>query len=88
MLNGLTNGVFITTSRFQRGASSHVSKYTVNGYQIDLVDADRFFDLMKLAQRPMYQSIDEFPIEECRKTMRLVSSYWAEDMMADTDFWG
>lgn len=87
VLNGLTSGVFITTSRFQRGASSHVSKYSVNGYKIELVDADRFFDLMKLAQRPMYQSIDEFPINECRRTMSLLSSWWAEDMLADPDYY-
>ncbi len=60
VLAGFTKGIFVTTSRFQAGAPDTVQKYSSCGYQIDLVDADRFYETLRLTQRPQYNSVEEF----------------------------
>jgi len=50
VLNGHTRGIFVTTSAFQRGAYSCAEKAKQHGAQIELMDADRFLDLLKIAQ--------------------------------------
>lgn len=51
MVNGLTKGVFVTTSDFTRGAPRTVSKLAERGYRIELYDAVRFLDALKISQR-------------------------------------
>jgi restriction system protein len=60
VLAGMTKGVFVTTSGFQSGASRTASRYESQGYAVELYDAERFYDALKIAQRPMYDSIGEF----------------------------
>jgi restriction system protein len=50
VLNGHTHGVFVTTSTFQRGAYSCAERAKQHGALIELMDADRFLDLLKIAQ--------------------------------------
>jgi restriction system protein len=54
LLNGLTRGIFVTTSNFQRGGKTTTEKYAARGYEIELLDAERFYDALKIAQREMY----------------------------------
>jgi hypothetical protein len=62
MLNGLTSGIFVTTSGFQSGGETTTEKYKTRGYEIELLDAGRFYDKLTIAQRNMYDSLEEFPV--------------------------
>lgn len=51
ILHGITNGIFITTSDFQRGARKAVSDLETKGYKIELCNSTQFYDAMKLSRR-------------------------------------
>jgi restriction system protein len=59
LLNGLTRGIFITTSSFQSGANSTAERFRLIGIPIELVDAEGFYDALGLAQRTAYMSISD-----------------------------
>jgi restriction system protein len=59
VLGGLTKGIFVTTSRFQAGAVGTVDRLSRRGYRIELMDADRFYDALKIAQRARYEFKDD-----------------------------
>ena len=56
MLRGITRGVFVTTSSFQRGAHLAVRRSADLGKPIELVDSQRFYDALRIAQRSQYTS--------------------------------
>jgi restriction system protein len=62
VLKGMTCGVFVTTSKFRRGAKLAEKAYATQGYKIKLIDAERFYDALKIAKRPKYSSFADFPI--------------------------
>jgi restriction system protein len=64
LLNGLTCGIFVTTSAFQRGGADTAKRLAERGQTIRLVDADAFYELLKLAQRDRYASFEDFPVKE------------------------
>lgn len=49
IINGLTKGVFVTTSSFRKGAKRTANKLSSIGYPIELVDAARFFDALDIS---------------------------------------
>lgn len=51
VINGHTRGMFITTSSFQHGAIETARRSEEKGYPIELMDADKFYDALKIAQR-------------------------------------
>lgn len=53
-------GMFVTTSHFQPAAVTAAAQHGSLGHRIELVDAQRFYDALKLSQRPHYASKDEF----------------------------
>jgi len=59
VINGMTSGVFVTTSDFTSGAPRTVDLAAARGIRVDLYDAARFYDALKLAQRTAYESADE-----------------------------
>lgn len=63
LLGGLTKGMFVTTSCFQSGAQSTVDRYAIRGYRIELVDAMRFYDTLKLAQSTTYARPSEVTVQ-------------------------
>ncbi len=63
VLGGYTKGMFVTTSDYQRGGSSTVSKALERGVEVELVNAQQFYDALKLSQRPMYGDLEEFLCE-------------------------
>jgi restriction system protein len=63
VLKGLTKGVFVTTSTFTQGAQSAVIVYQHRGYKIELMDALKFYDALKIARREMFSSLAEFEQE-------------------------
>jgi restriction system protein len=54
VLQGLTRGIFVTTSSFTAGAEAVAAKAEARGLAIELVDAARFYDALGIAQRAMY----------------------------------
>ena len=60
LLAGVTRGIFVTTSSFQSGAKTAVETYErLRGMPIELVDAERFFGALGLAQRTRYRSAND-----------------------------
>lgn len=50
VIGGYTRGVFVTTFEFQSGAIGTASASKKRGFPIELVDAHRFFEMLKIAQ--------------------------------------
>ncbi len=63
VLKGYTRGMFVTTSKFSKGSIKSSRTYLKRGYSVELIDSKRFFDAIKIAQRPMYRSFNEFQQE-------------------------
>lgn len=60
VLHGMTKGVFVTTSRFRSGAVRASAELATKGYSVELLDAQKFYDALKVTQRPVYRSKQEF----------------------------
>jgi restriction system protein len=50
VIGGHAKGIFVTTSEFQSGAFSTAAASAYRGFPIELVDAPRFFEELKIAQ--------------------------------------
>ncbi len=50
VVGGYTKGIFVTTSTFQSGAEATASLSGLRGFPIELYDAKRFYDALKIAQ--------------------------------------
>jgi restriction system protein len=61
VVNNLTRGVFVTTSRFQKGALRTSRSAALRGVPIELVDAARLFDALRIAQHSAPISSKEIP---------------------------
>jgi restriction system protein len=60
LYKGLTQGVFVTTGQFTSGARSTAEGYENNrGFRIDLLDAPRLFDMLKIGIKPAYNDDSE-----------------------------
>lgn len=64
-LAGLTEGVFVTTSRFTQGAVSTATRYSGRGYRLELVDADALFELLLLRRHRLGDLRDEIDVSRC-----------------------
>lgn len=58
-LKGMTKGIFVTTSDFPKGTEEKISKSVIRGIAIQLVDADKFYDALGIAQRIAYNSLSD-----------------------------
>ncbi|MDQ1744446.1 MAG: restriction system protein [Pseudonocardiales bacterium] len=72
VLNGMTRGVFVTTSGFTTGAPRTVAGYARAGYQIELVDGTRFLEQLEIAQREMYRDREELVASIARDDLVLI----------------
>jgi restriction system protein len=59
VLKGITRGIFVTTSEFQRGAVTAAEISASKGIKIDLWNADTFYDRLRLVQRSMYRDAND-----------------------------
>jgi restriction system protein len=59
VLNGSTQGVFVTTEDFTRGAVRTASRYQAQGLAISLCNAASFYDKLQLTTRPPYLYVDD-----------------------------
>lgn len=57
-VGGYTKGVFVTTSRFQPGGTQASALAHARGMAIELLDAPRFFEELKIAQRSRFAQQD------------------------------
>jgi restriction system protein len=55
ILNGHTRGAFVTTSSFRRGAKSAARRFGAIGTPIELLDCERFFAALGIAQRKTWR---------------------------------
>ena len=60
VLDGMTKGVFVTTSDFTSGAPRTVQGFQQHGIQIELINGERLLSQLEIAQRAMYRSREEF----------------------------
>jgi restriction system protein len=68
VLEGHTRGIFITTSAFQAGATDTALRSAQRGYPIELWDARRFLDALKIAQ--LTSSTDVIALKPWRKLVK------------------
>jgi len=59
LLGGHMKGIFITTSKFRRGATRTAERYTAMGRPVELVNADQFFQKLGIAQLKRVDITDE-----------------------------
>ena len=59
ILNGVTEGVFVTTSSYSSGSTKTAAEYISRGLNISLYDSDRFYDRLKITRRPLYSRSDD-----------------------------
>lgn len=60
LLNDHPSGIFVTTSSYQSGAYDAARGFAARGLPIELLDADRFYDALKITRRPMYTDYDDW----------------------------
>lgn len=58
--NNMTKGIFVTTSKFQKGSYKAVDKFSNQNYKIELVDCDKFYDLLKMSKTKQCETYEEF----------------------------
>ena len=55
LVNGVTQGAFITTSSYSRGARETARLCRKLGHPIELIDAESFYDRLRLRRRALYR---------------------------------
>lgn len=59
LLEGFTRGVFVTTSDFQSGCAPTATQAAFIGTPVELINADQFYEMLRIAQRPAYSSFED-----------------------------
>jgi len=57
---GYTKGIYVTTSRFRSGAQDEADTAAERGFPIELIDADKFYRALGIAQGTLTRSPDEW----------------------------
>src|ERR1044072_2862351 len=60
ILSGYTKGIFVTTSSYSSGALKAIAGYESRGLPIELVDAKRFYDALRLSQREHFKDSSDW----------------------------
>jgi len=55
VLNGMTEGIFVTTSSYRKGAARTASKFQELGYPIKLIDCKTFLEALEIAQPSQFK---------------------------------
>jgi restriction system protein len=81
MIKGYTEGIFVTTSRFQSGAAPTAEASAVQGYKITLMDGQQLYDALKLVQINEALPFDPATAHQYFSNMTLISNettqtYW------------
>jgi restriction system protein len=59
LLGGHTKGIFVTTSNFRRGATRTAERFTAIGCPVELINAERFFQKLGIAQLKQFHILDK-----------------------------
>lgn len=71
--NDMTEGIFVTTSRFQSGAFKSATNFEKRGIGIELIDSNKFYDALqikKIDQRGYDELIDVLSKVKLEETYR------------------
>lgn len=68
LLAGYNKGIFVTTSYFQPGATKAAQAYTTKTLPVELLDAKRFYDALKISQKT------EINIDILKQSIRNITS--------------
>lgn len=58
--NDMSQGLFVTTSKFQKGAYKSIEKFSEKNYKIDLIDSEKFYEALKISRIKQCQNYEEF----------------------------
>lgn len=58
MLGDHTSGMFVTTSKFRSGAKKAAKGFSNRGLPIELIDAERFYDALKISKKIIHNKDD------------------------------
>ena len=73
IINGLTKGVFVTTSKFTRGAKKTAEISLIRGYPIKLINAYQLYDVLEIAQTKVNRTPEEW-LKIVRPRLKLLES--------------
>jgi len=73
LLSGHKRGIFVTTSDFQPGAYLAAGRYSIQTIPIELINAERFYDALKLTQKPTVDT--SVIIESAQNTLNILFPY-------------
>jgi restriction system protein len=79
LVNDLTKGIYVTTSHFQSGAQRTVNLFASRGYQVELVDALRFYDALEISRSPGIRSLQQLEQHTGPITSAVIAELDAED---------
>ncbi|MGC6400288.1 restriction endonuclease [Sphingomonas sp. FW199] len=74
IIAGFTKGMFVTTSSFRSGAVEDAGRFSALGMPIELLDAPRFFDALRISQTKVDRSKGEW-ITKIRPHLRKLGSF-------------
>lgn len=74
LLGDHTSGIYVTTSQYRSGATDAAYKSGEKGIAIELLDAKRFYDALKIAQK-IQANIDLLPFMVSRESIPKISFY-------------
>ena len=60
VLEGHTRGIFVTTSDFQSGAADVAARSAARGIPIELVNAERFLEMLHVTARQPYADPEDW----------------------------
>ena len=63
VLGGYTRGIFVTTSRFTKGAKRAAEVSRETSTPIELIDSERFLEALQISQRPAYETYEDWRTE-------------------------
>jgi restriction system protein len=85
LLGGHTKGVFITTSKFQKGAVKTAKRLAEIGWPIELIDAERFLEALGIAQIRTFRVDSETIISRIVKNCIHIGSGIAKEFTPGED---
>lgn len=69
MFSGITKGIFVTTSRFTKGSEKLAAESHRSTVPIELVDAARFYDALRIAQCSAIRSFEDIGRDTIEKLL-------------------
>jgi restriction system protein len=75
IIKGITRGIFVTTSSFRAGAPRTARLCSLAGIPIELIDAQRFYEALKLSQSKIDEEPEQTWPPEKLPQLQFINSY-------------